>query len=399
MRRLHPAYPWFIASVASWFAGFGAQSVLFSWLVAGELHAGASEIGAAQMAGMLPSLVFLLFGGATADRSDCRALLTRVYALAAVLMAALFVLISIGLLSFPLLIAFALALGTLTAFGMPARDTLLSEVAGGDMMRAVTGLTLAQWGSQAVGNLLGSSARWIETAPALCIPALIFAAGIAPLRRVPARAARAPGPRAGARQTLREIGEGLREVAHSPVLRPIMLLVSSVGIFFMGPFMVVLPLLVRDFFGGDVAQLSLLGAAFPAGIILGSLVLLARGGLRRKGRAQLISLYAGSIALAGIGLGLAFAGTLAAIFVWGISASVFMNAGRTLFQAAAPPTHRGRVLSIYALGFMGSAPLGALLSGFLADAAGPLATCWICALAMTALATGASLFSGTSRLE
>ena len=178
-----------------------------------------------------------------------------------------------------------------------------------------------------------------------------------------------------------------------------MLLVSSVGIFFMGPFMVVLPLLVRDFFGGDVAQLSLLGAAFPAGIILGSLVLLARGGLRRKGRAQLVSLFAGSVALAGIGLGLAFAGTLAAIFVWGISASVFMNAGRTLFQAAAPPTHRGRVLSIYALGFMGSAPLGALLSGFLADAAGPLATCWICALAMTALATGASLFSGTSRLE
>ena len=306
---------------------------------------------------------------------------------------------SIGLLSFPLLIAFALALGTVTAFGMPARDMLLSEVAGSDMMRAVTGLTLAQWGSQAVGNLLGSSARWIETAPALCIPALIFAVGIAPLRRVPAPAARAAGPRPSARQTLHEIGEGLREVAHSPVLRPIMLLVSSVGIFFMGPFMVVLPLLVRDFFGGDVAQLSLLGAAFPAGIILGSLVLLARGGLRRKGRAQLISLYAGSVALAGIGLGLAFPGTLAAIFVWGISASVFMNAGRTLFQAAAPPTHRGRVLSIYALGFMGSAPLGALLSGLLADAVGPLATCWICALAMTVLATGASLFSGTSRLE
>jgi MFS family permease len=397
--RLHPAYPWFIASVSSWFAGFGAQSVLFSWLVTGELHAGASEIGAAQMAGMLPSLVFLLFGGATADRSDCRALLTRVYALAALLMAALFVLISVGLLSYPLLIAFALALGTVTAFGMPARDMLLSEVAGGNMMRAVTGLTLAQWGSQAVGNLLGSSARWIETAPALCIPALIFAAGIAPLRRVPTRAARAPGPRAGTRQTLREIGEGLREVAHSPVLRPVMLLVSSVGIFFMGPFMVVLPLLVRDYFGGDVAQLSLLGAAFPAGIILGSLLLLARGGLRRKGRAQLISLYAGSVALAGIGLGLTFAGTLAAIFVWGLSASVFMNAGRTLFQAAAPSTHRGRVLSIYALGFMGSAPLGALLSGFLADATGPLATCWICALAMTALAIGAGLFSGVSKLE
>jgi len=399
MPPLHPAYPWFNASVSCWFAAFGAQSVLFSWLVAGELHAGASEIGAAQMASMLPSAVFLLFGGATADRSDCRALLTLVYALAAGLTGALFVLISSGLLSYPLLIAFALALGTVTAFGMPARDALLSEVAGGDMLRAVTGLTLAQWGSQAVGNLLGSSARWIETAPALCIPALLFAAGIAPLRRVPTRAARAPGPRPSLRQTLREIGEGLREVAASPVLRPVMLLVAAVGIFFMGPFMVVLPLLVRDHFGGDVAQLSLLGAAFPGGIILGSLVLLARGGLRRKGHAQLVSLFAGSAALASIGLGPAVAGTLAAVFVWGVSMSVFMNAGRTLFQAAAPPTHRGRVLSIYALGFMGSAPLGALLSGFLADAVGPRATCAICALAMTALAAGASLFSRVSKLE
>jgi MFS family permease len=399
MRGLHPAYPWFIAGVASWFAGFGAQSVLFSWLVAGELKAGASEIGTAQMASMLPSALFLLFGGATADRSDCRALLTRIYALAALLTVGLLALVLAGLLSFPLLIAFALALGTLTAFGMPARDALLSEVAGSDMMRAVTGLTLAQWGSQAVGNLLGSSARWIETAPALCIPALIFAAGMFPLQRVPTRELRAAGPRPSLRQTLREIGEGLREVAHSPVLRPIMLLVSAVGIFFMGPFMVVLPLLVRDFFGGDVAQLSLLGAAFPAGIILGSLVLLARGGLRRKGRAQLVSLFVGALALACIGLGLSFPGTLAAIFVWGVTASVFMNAGRTLFQAAAPPTHRGRVLSIYALGFMGSAPLGALLSGFLADAVGPLGACWVCALSMTALATGASLFTGTARLE
>jgi MFS family permease len=399
MPPLHAAYPWFFASVSCWFAAFGAQSVLFSWLVAGELRAGASEIGAAQMASMLPSALFLLFGGATADRSDCRALLTRVYAIAAGLTAALFMVVWLGLLSYPLLIAFALALGTVTAFGMPARDALLSEVAGGDMMRAVTGLTLAQWGSQAAGNLLGSSARWLETGPALCVPALLFAAGIAPLRRLPTGPVRAPGPRASLRQTLREIGEGLREVAHSPVLRPVMLLVASVGIFFMGPFMVVLPLLVRDHFGGGVEQLSLLGAAFPGGIILGSLALLSRGGLRRKGRAQLVSLFAGSAALAGIALGPALPGTLAAVFVWGLSMSVFMNAGRALFQAAAPATHRGRVLSIYALGFMGSAPLGALLSGLLAEAAGPLATCAIGALAMAVLATGAASMSGVSQLE
>jgi hypothetical protein len=57
------------------------------------------------------------------------------------------------------------------------------------------------------------------------------------------------------------------------------------------------------------------------------------------------------------------------------------------------------VLSVHALGFMGSAPLGALLSGFLAGALGPLLACAVCALAMLALAGGAALFSGVSRLE
>ena len=84
---------------------------------------------------------------------------------------------------------------------------------------------------------------------------------------------------------------------------------------------------------------------------------------------------------------------------WGLSASVFMNAGRTLAQNAAPATHRGRVLSVYALGFMGSAPIGALLSGFLAGAVGPLATCALCAATMTVLATAAALRSGVAALE
>jgi MFS family permease len=396
---LHPAYPWFFASASCWFAAYGAQSVLFSWLVAGELRADAAAIGTAQMAAMLPSLAFLLFGGVTADRSDRRRLLTRIYAVASGLTAGLFLLVASGALSFPLLIGFALALGTCTAFGMPARDALLSEVAGEDLLRAVTGLTLAQWGSQALGNLLGSAARWIGTAPALCIPALLFAVGTLPLRRVPARAVapRRQGP--ALRQTLQEIGEGLREVARSPVLRPIMLLVAGVGIFFIGPFMVVFPLLVRDHYGGGVLQLSLVGTAFPSGVILGSLLLLARGGLRRKGRAQLAALAGGATALGCISFGIPFAAMLAAVFAWGTSASVFMNAGRTLVQAAAPPTHRGRVLSVHALGFMGSAPLGALLSGFLAGALGPLLACAVCALAMLALAGGAALFSGVSRLE
>ena len=59
------------------------------------------------------------------------------------------------------------------------------------------------------------------------------------------------------------------------------------------------------------------------------------------------------------------------MFVWGLAAGISIMMSRTIVQAAAPPHLLARVLSIYQLGFMGGAPLGAALMGVVADAAGP----------------------------
>ncbi len=351
---------------------------------------------------MLPALFLLLVGGAAADRShDRRAILLRLHGVAAALALALLVIVAAGALSYWLLIAYGLAIGTVGAFVIPTRDALLSDVAGEDMMRAVSGLILAQWGSQAFGSLAGSSARFIGTTGALAIPALLFLIGVPLLLQLPRPTPRPVVAPADVvqRNTLREIREGLRIVLHSPVLRPVLLLVIAVGLLFIGPFMVVMPLLVRDVYGGGVGELGLLLMAFPLGTILGSLLLLWRGGVRRKGRAQIFALASGAVALGTVALGLPFAGTLLAICAWGVSASIFMSAGRTLFQEAAPASHRGRVLSVYSLGFMGSGPLGALFSGLLVEHFGGLAACGVSAGVMLAVALFAALFSGVSRLE
>jgi MFS-type transporter involved in bile tolerance (Atg22 family) len=44
---------------------------------------------------------------------------------------------------------------------------------------------------------------------------------------------------------------------------------------------------------------------------------------------------------------------------------------RTVVQQAAPASHRARILSLFQLGLMGGAPLGALLIGYLAAFTGP----------------------------
>jgi MFS family permease len=53
-----------------------------------------------------------------------------------------------------------------------------------------------------------------------------------------------------------------------------------------------------------------------------------------------------------------------------------MNSGRTIFQEKAPPSQRGRVLSVYSLGFMGASGLvGAPAAGVMIDVIGPLSAC------------------------
>ncbi len=368
------AFAWYVAGTATWFGAFGMQSVLFSWLVAGELHADASWLGVAQSATMLPSFALVLLGGAIADRRDRRALLIGLHLLATALSLGLLASVAAGWLSLGLLIAYALGMGTVSAFTMPARDSLLSEVAGANLMRAVTTMTLMQWIAQAVGSMIASFASWIGTLAALGLHALTLFGG------VPALAQLAPAPpRGGAPQNalrLADLGVGVLEVVRSPELRPVLLMVTSVGVLFMGPMMVVFPLLVRDYYQGGVGQLGVLQMAFPIGTILGSLGILSRGGIRRKGTAQVLALVAGAAALGAVGLGLPFWGAFVATVFWGVAASVFMNSGRTIFQEKAPPSQRGRVLSVYSLGFMGASGLvGAPAAGVMIDVIGPLSAC------------------------
>ena len=63
-----------------------------------------------------------------------------------------------------------------------------------------------------------------------------------------------------------------------------------------------IPLLVRDHFGGDAAQLSLLEALFGVGVIAGGLILSVWGGFKRKIHTILAGIVIFSIAFLAWGL-------------------------------------------------------------------------------------------------
>jgi MFS family permease len=350
-----------------------------------------------QMAQQLPAFALILLGGVVADRADKRALLVGLYLAAAVIALALAGALRLGWLSYAIVLGYVLAISSLSAFVMPARDALLSDVAGPNLMRAVTMLSMIQWGTQALGSMLGVVGRSAGVLPLIGLQALVLLASVPALLRLPAHV-RADGPPRALR--LGELADGVREVARSHVLAPVTLLSVALGTLFIGPFQVVFPLLVRDYYRGDVGDLALLYTTFPLGTIAGSGLILLRGGVRRKGAAQLVALGFGALCMIVLALGLPFPIALAATTLFGMGGAFFMNAGRTLFQEHATPANRGRVLSVYTLAFMGaSGAIGAPLAGLLNATLGPLGACGVAGVAMLLVVGVTAVATDVRKLE
>ncbi len=392
-----PLLGWFLAGTGSWALAAGLQQVVFTWLVVGVLRESPDRVGVAQMCQTLPLLLFLLFGGLLADRVDLRRLLLALHVAAACAAAALATLVASQRAGFEALLVYALSWGTIQAFVSPARDAMVSHLGLRDLMRAITGMTLVQFVGTAAGSRLGGLGAQVGNTAILVFQAAVVLAGSLAVLRLPRVVPHARTQ--DDRSRLAAIREGLREVRHSQRLFPVALLVAGDGLFFMGPFGVLIPLLLREFYGGGIGRLSSVMMVLPIGTIAGSLVVLLRGGVRRKGGVFLIALLGISLCLLVIALRPPFVWLLAVIFVWGIFHSLFFNTSRTLFQESAPPLLRARVLSIHTLGFLGMAPLSHLGAGLLAKAIGPQAGCAVAAAAMLLATSWAFVATPVRRFE
>jgi MFS family permease len=362
------AFPWYLAGTGSWFASSGMQTIVFPWLVTVVLHEPAARVGIAQMSLMAPSIFLMLLGGAVADRADCRRLLVRGHLVAAVPPLVLGAAIAGGGLTYGGLIAYALAVGAAGAFVLPARDAMLTRVAPGGLGRAVAVMTATQFAAQLVGIAVGGSAGAIGAPALLFLQAAALAFGGIAALRLPAAP---PVAGASARSRLGAMRDGLRAAADSPILVPVLIANLAVGVLYVGAFLVILPLIVRDVYGGGSGQLSLVSLGFWGGTIGSTLVQIRLGALRRPGRAIVLALFLGAGVLAAMAWPGPFPAFVALCLVWGLGAGVVMTQARTLVQAAAPETHRARILSLFQLGLMGGAPVGALLIGYLAAFTGP----------------------------
>ena len=379
---------WYLTSTASFLIPGGIQMVLFPWLVAVLLHEPAQRVGIAQMSGALPALFLILFGGVVGDRFDQRRILIALHALGALPPLVLALLIGNDRLSYELLIGYALVGGIVGAFSQPARDALLSRVAGDRIQRTVTIVMGMQFGVQILGIGLASLADRVGAVPLILTQVVVMGLGAFAVLQIRVDRFVAPVKREHA---LKEIRDGLALVFGSQRMLPVMLLTFAVGVFFAGAFTVLIPLLIRDVYHGGAQQIGLAYILNMVGTVAVTLLLLARGGVARPGRAVILGLGSGSLLFVPIAFGVPIGVFYLLIFLWGVGGGITMSMSRSIVQESAPPSHRARVMSVYSLGMMGGMPLGSLAMGYIIGTFGPLNAAWVPVIGMAVVVIGVAV--------
>ena len=390
MRRgVNQELPAYLAVQTSWFMAFGLQMVLFPYLITNRLGLGGTELGLANMALSGPSVVFLLLGGVVAERASGKTLLIMLHLMAAIPAAGLAFVLATGRLDYVFMIVYGLALGTVGAFMMPARDSIINEVverrtrvgSGVTLQQGVAFATIAQFAAQIFGLIIGGYAdkatrmpAWlggIEIGPIaswrlLAFQAIVVGCG-AGFALFLARGRRVRTGRSGLGAAFGDIAEGFKVVAADAKLWSMTILMFGVGIFVIGSFLVVLPIINRDLYGLSGDGIRDMFVTFWLGAFVSSVALSLFRNIKRQGRLLLGAQLIGSLAI------LIMLGKpphwvfLLIVFVWGLAGGISIAMSRSIVQDAAPKNQLARVLSIYQLGFMAGAPFGAALMGWLVD--------------------------------
>ena len=356
-----------VAVVGSWI-----QQVALSWLVF-RLTNSSFLLG---LAGFLLNIFYLLLGpiaGLAADRLPRLRTLIAIDIVLAALAGLLAVMSARGVTVIGAYLVLATLIGLCNAFEMPMRQTLIREIVGDRaLIPSAIGVSALVFN---VGRIVGPAIAglmliYVSEAWCFFVNTLSYGAIISALL-----AMRLPREESRAAALLRTQGlrEGLAVLTSFPAVRYLLPTVVAVGLF-ATPYVPLMPSLVAEFFDGRSSTLGLLMAASGIGAVASSTYLALQPAYGRQLRLV-------AVAPMGVGLplvALAWSRTLPLscllLAAMGATILIAVNTTNALLQQSAPDAWRGRVIGVYSMAFAGTAPIGGLLAGSLAEHIGLRAT-------------------------
>ncbi len=363
----HRNYRIFFAGQLVSLAGSWMQNVALAWLVL-ELSGSPLAVGALVFWRFVPFTVFGLAAGVVADRVDSRKLVMATQGVALIVSVALAVITLTGTATLSIVYVLAALGGITLAFDAPGRQSLTYQMVGPRSLPNAVALNAGLFnGSRVIGPAIAGVVIAVAgTGICFVINAFSFLAVLAALASLRQEELH-PVERDPSARIIDGMRRALRYVRHDRQLRSVLgvvTVISTVGF----NFHVLVPLLAADTLHVGPEGFGLLSASFGLGALVGALVTAT---FRRA------SWHLFATGATGFGvLALALAPVKDAVpaglllFAVGISFTLFTANANALVQLGAPDHLRGRMIGLYLFAFVGLAPIGGLLTGWLADIGG-----------------------------
>ncbi len=331
-------------------------------LVVYDLTGNATDTGINLLCQFLPMLLLGSWAGAIADRSDKRRFTIVTQSLQGLQALVLGVLTLCHLTNLPVLYTLSLLLGVVAAFDNPARRGFVIELVEPKEISNVVSLnTAVMTGSRIVGPALAAflvgplGAGWL-----FIINGVSFLAILWPLFAID-RTKMYPTVRADRGGT--PVRDAMRFIVRDRRLFVVFVVFTLVGMFAFNYNVSLLKL--SDVRFGDRRWFGILLAATGVGSLCGSLLTAARPRVTTRW------FFGNGLLLGVTGLLLAWApGPWAAVLLSlpvGATGAAVIAGQNSIMQQESPPNMRGRLLALSAVAFLGSTPVGAPITGWVAD--------------------------------
>jgi MFS family permease len=389
----------FLSSAGTWM-----QTVAQSWLVL-QLTDSGTWLGVDTFMAMAPGLALILVGGVIADKVDRKRLLIYTQAGAGASALALAALMWAGAIRWEgaarrpsdvwMVLVLSFVTGCCWAISGPSYQAIMVDLVEREDLSNAIALNSSQFQlARVVGPTLAAvTMQVLGMAGCFLANGLSYVAIVAALSRVKfekkgaasaAAVEEVGGEKAEAarRSMWDDLAEGFRYVRGRPRVSAVLLGSAVVGLFG-APYIVLLPLFARNVYGWSEAGLSLLMGTAGAGALVGALGL-AYLDVQRKGLVQLVSMLSAGVCIVGMAATPSPRVAVPLLFAAGTSMVGFFALGNTLLQQLVTDEMRGRVMSMWLLTFIGTAPFGSFLSGAASDRFGPRPTLAACGLVIFA---------------
>ncbi|MGB0062033.1 MFS transporter [Candidatus Binatus sp.] len=358
--------------------GTWMQMVAQAWLVL-KLTNSSMMLGIVSFAGFMPIVLVALFAGVVVDHVDRRRLIIGAQTL---LMLSAFVLAALtwaGVVKVEYVIALAALNGLVSSFDMPGRQAFVVEMVGReDLPNAISMNSMIFNGARMIGPAIaGMSLAVIGIAGCFLLNGVSYLAVIWSLleMELPRRERREFGA-----TMMLQVRLGLAYVwRHRPTLWLLVLVAINMGIGMQ--YSVLIPIFARDLLHVGAHGYGFLMAAQGLGAVISAIVMNMRSTAPKTLRQNLVfGIFCMAIATAGFGLSTWMSISLLAQMFIGVGLMNHMVTTNTLLQMFVTDELRGRVMSIYTLSFIGTAPIGSLAVGFIGEHFSPRAAVLFCAV-------------------